>query len=215
MYKKFSFMVFLTMLLFLTTFYIPKAGSVDGTYVTYFLPYLHTGTNYPVYCVVTNNGIGADNVTQMGVFVMSNASGVLNREMPSTTLTGELSYKRTTMLTFSGRGLYMGTAHGSDYAIDLSPYVGTSEAYGVKLTFISTIKRGSNAKRDSHLNCKSLPMACFMGTTSPKRNVSGVICEAGYLGSTIQLYTNRPYNIAIEDFVPDEYWADNATNMSY
>jgi hypothetical protein len=213
--KKINFIASLIVVLFLTAFYIPTTDSADGTYVSYFLPFLHTSTSSPVYCVATNNGIGADNVTQMRVHVMSTASSTFERGGASVPIanTNEFSFKKTTMITFKEQGIYMGS--NGDPSIDISPYVGTSEAYGAKLTFISTIKMGSNALRDSHLNCKTLPMACFIGTTNPKRNLVGIICEAGYVGSTDLLYSSRPYNIEIENFAPVEYWADNTTGVSF
>jgi hypothetical protein len=42
--------------------------------------------------------------------------------------------------------------------------------YGTKLTFASS---------DSSASCSTIGMACFQGTTSPKRNLLGILCYDG------------------------------------
>ncbi|MBF0466857.1 MAG: hypothetical protein HQK88_16140 [Nitrospirae bacterium] len=216
MCRKLSCLFFFIAVLFLA--YIPTVESGSGTYVTYYIPYLHTNTNTPVYCVTTNNGIGADNITSLSFIVMSAEQSTISRTFSSIEANNLFNYKRTLMFTFSGQTMYVGTSTSA--FTDISSNVGTSEVYGGKLTFYSTIQQDSNALRPSHLNCKNIPMTCFLGTTNPKRNLEGLICEAGYTFNTQALYKNMPYNVPTDDygnpyFTADQYWADNTTGLSF
>ncbi|MEO5356232.1 MAG: hypothetical protein H7844_02915 [Nitrospirae bacterium YQR-1] len=192
------------------------SGAVDATYVSYYLPYLHSNTNNTVYCVVTNFGTHADNVTHVAFTVMGNSSGSTtrnNKVMFSNDVIDKFAYRMTTQIAFSGQGIYFGTSTENKNT-DLSSIISTSESYGARLTFISTIKFGTNAKRDSHLNCKNISMACFQGTTSPKRNLVGYSCESGYTSDPDTPDTYRPYNITPANFA-GETTADNATGYTY
>ncbi|QWR76205.1 hypothetical protein [Candidatus Magnetomonas plexicatena] len=216
MCRKLSCVFFL--IIALSFAYVTTVESGTGTYVTYFMPYLHTDTNNPVYCVVTNFGIGADNITSLSLNVMSAETSTFNRYFTSLESTNLLNYGRTVMLTFSGQNMYVGTSTSNK--VDISTLVGTSEVYGAKLTFISTIQKDSNALRTSHLNCKNIPMACFMGTSNPKRNMEGTICEAGYVINSQALYQNQPYDAQPDAngnavFTTGMYWADNTTGLSF
>ncbi|MEO5357185.1 MAG: hypothetical protein H7844_07800 [Nitrospirae bacterium YQR-1] len=128
--------------------------------VKYYIPYLHTNTNNVVYCIASNSS--SDNST--GYFkVTSNDNGTLTGKFNS--FSTVFTAGTTNMLTFSGQTVYTGS--GSD-KIDLSSDTGTSAAYGGTLKFDST---------GTSLNCKNLTMGCFQGTTTPKRNLAGFICE--------------------------------------
>ncbi|MEO5356231.1 MAG: hypothetical protein H7844_02910 [Nitrospirae bacterium YQR-1] len=201
----------------------------NGTYVTYYLPYLHTNTNNPTYCVFSNFGTDADNVTKIGFTVTGNSRGSVDGSsifVVSGPITNAGTFKKTSMITFSGQSIYVGTSDTNQVPF-LSTYVGTSESYGLKLTFISSIKKSSGvaadftdlygtarqaSNRDSHLNCKSIVMSCFQGTTTPMRNIGGYSCEAGFVLGNSQVDGLRPYNISVEHF--GWYGAESYDNNS-
>ncbi|MBF0465694.1 MAG: hypothetical protein HQK88_13020 [Nitrospirae bacterium] len=188
-------------------------GGTNGTYVTYYLPYLHTNPAGVVYCVVSNFGIGADNITHVNFNIMGNERGSVDRSTAQLTVLNYFTSKKTVMLAFSGQGIYVGTTTDNQY-VNMSSILGTSEMYGAKLSFVSTIVAGTNAVRDSHLNCKNLVMSCFQGTSNPKRNLVGYSCEAGYASNADDVTTFKPYNIRQNNF-SGETTADNATGYSF
>ncbi|MBF0466188.1 MAG: trypsin-like peptidase domain-containing protein [Nitrospirae bacterium] len=133
--------------------------------VSYTLPYLHTNPSGVVYCMASN----MTSSSQTG-FVMVRANSVGTAFTPSyESTTFPLSGKTTEMLTFSGQALTAGTT-----SISLLAKTGgtatSTVMYSAKLTFSSN---------DSTSSCKSMGLACFQGTTSPKRNVLGVLCNDG------------------------------------
>ncbi|MEO5357940.1 MAG: hypothetical protein H7844_11665 [Nitrospirae bacterium YQR-1] len=193
-----SLVYVLLLALVLTGVGIYGAGKVDAaSYVRYFLPYLHTNTNNVVYCVVSNNGGMFDNVTTATFRVAANSAGT------ATSTTGEtpsqnpaatyrnFDYKKTSQISFTGQAIYVGTSTTAPW--DLSNVTDTSGGYSGELTFVSTLVGSTGTttgdKVASLLNCKKLGMACFQGTTSPKRNLVGYTCEAGtYDGTTFRVY---------------------------
>ncbi|QWR78248.1 hypothetical protein [Candidatus Magnetomonas plexicatena] len=189
------------------------SAGTSGTYVTYYLPYLHTNTSGVIYCVVSNFGIGADNITHVNFNIMGNESGTTTRATAQLTTLGYFASRKTVMLTFSGQAIYIGTSTDNQYT-GMSSILGVSESYGAKLSFVSTILAGTNALRNSHLNCKNIVMACFQGTSNPKRNLVGYSCEAGYARNSDDTTTFDPYNIKYYNF-SDETTADNATGYSF
>ncbi|MBF0519351.1 MAG: hypothetical protein HQK92_06470 [Nitrospirae bacterium] len=100
------------------------------------------------------------------VMVMANNVGtILTPSYESTTFS--LSGKTSSMLTFSGHTLTAGST-----PISLLTNTGGSSSqtamYSARLTFISN---------DTTTKCKTMGLACFQGTTSPKRNVLGIMCD--------------------------------------
>ena len=66
-------------------------------------------------------------------------------------------------MTFSGDSIYFGND-----TVGLPSELGSAASYAGTLTFYSS---------DTGLNCKSVLVSCFQGTSSPKRNLAGYICE--------------------------------------
>ncbi|MEO5355796.1 MAG: hypothetical protein H7844_00675 [Nitrospirae bacterium YQR-1] len=83
--------------------------------------------------------------------------------------TFSLLAKSTQMITFSGQTVTTGST-----SISLLNNTGgassASVMYGTKLTF---------ASNDTSASCSTIGIACFQGTTSPKRNLSGILCYDG------------------------------------
>ncbi|MBF0466383.1 MAG: PQQ-like beta-propeller repeat protein [Nitrospirae bacterium] len=128
--------------------------------VTYSLPYLHTNTSNVTYCEISN--VSTDSVTGLYFAMGANSSGTPTsalKEFSTTTLYGKMSK----MMTFSGNNVYF----GNDTA-DLSSELSSASSYGGTLTFYSS---------NTGLNCKSVVLSCFQGTTSPRRNLAGLVCE--------------------------------------
>ncbi|QWR78247.1 hypothetical protein [Candidatus Magnetomonas plexicatena] len=181
----------------------------NGTYVTYNLPYMHTHPDGAITCIVSNFGTASDNVTRVLFTVMSNFAGGTDRTSIGTSnINTSTAFQKSVRITFNGQGMYIGTST-DNLASSLSSYVGTSEAYGAKLTFISSIKMSDGTSsytdlygttrqasvRDSHLNCKNIVMSCYQGTTSPARVLTGYNCEAGYVMGNNNIAGLRPYDI--------------------
>ncbi|MBF0521053.1 MAG: hypothetical protein HQK92_15190, partial [Nitrospirae bacterium] len=182
----------------------------NGTYVTYNLPYLHTNPAGTVTCIVSNFGTTSDNVTKVFFTVMSNFLGNTDRNpiSISSAVNAGTASQKSAQITFSGQGIYIGTST-DNLASSLSSYVGTSEGYGAKLTFISSIKQSDGSSvytdlysnqrqasvRNSHLNCKNIVMSCFQGTSTPTRVLTGYSCEAGYIMGYNNIAGLRPYDI--------------------
>ncbi|WP_444550665.1 outer membrane protein assembly factor BamB family protein [Candidatus Magnetomonas plexicatena] len=130
--------------------------------VTYYLPYFHTNASGVTYCVASN--MSSESLT-VSFTVGSNPNGT-STGTPNT-FTTALASKTTRQYAFSGQSV----TGGSD-TISISSDAGSSDAYAGTLKFSTTATTtGITA------TCKSLVMACFQGTTSPRRNLIGYVCE--------------------------------------
>ncbi|MEO5355956.1 MAG: hypothetical protein H7844_01505 [Nitrospirae bacterium YQR-1] len=177
-----------------------------GSYVRFYLPYLHTNSNNITYCIAANSGSAFDNITALEFKVTASGSGSsTSLGSPLYTTANNLrtnitnfTSKRSTLVTFSGQGVYVGTS--TDALWDISGVTDTTLGqYATALTFVSTLAgstgESTGDKIASNLDCKKFGLTCFQGTTSPKRNVVGYTCEAGtYDGTTYRVYRNRSYN---------------------
>ncbi|KWT90997.1 hypothetical protein [Candidatus Magnetominusculus xianensis] len=201
-----SFLYLLGIVVVLTFLVMKGGGVVAGPIgdwydnVTYTLPYLNTGTASNVYCIIANNT--SDNATiQFRVSAnsgtnLTSATVVINNNVSSS---GATVYSRQSrMLSFEGTSVKVdGIAIG-----DISSYV-TGGSYGGRVTLM----KGSPGMAQGQLPggqlmlhsgnrvmgtwaCTDLPMACFQGTTNPKRNLVGYICSDLYTPATpAQHYT--------------------------
>ncbi|WP_420265126.1 hypothetical protein [Candidatus Magnetominusculus dajiuhuensis] len=186
-----------------------SAGAADT--VSYWLPYLTTDTTSPVYCILSNMGTQSggsgssidDNITTMQFTVMANAAGNPSGNVsPYVNLNAiKVNYGKSTLLSFVGRFIM---ADGLS-AIQLTNDTGTGSlsTYGGRLDLISSTtggtgnlslpQWGSVATVRSAFNCSTIGLACFQGTTSPKRNLVGYSCsDSGlfnYFGATGGVYT--------------------------
>ncbi|MBF0519447.1 MAG: PQQ-binding-like beta-propeller repeat protein [Nitrospirae bacterium] len=121
--------------------------------VTYSLPYLHTNTNNVTYCEISN--VSADNVTALYFAMGANSDGTPTgalKEFPTTMLYAKMSK----LMTFNSEYIYFGND-----TVSLLSELGSATSYGGTLTFYSS---------ETGLNCKSVVVSCFQGTTSPRRN---------------------------------------------
>jgi hypothetical protein len=134
--------------------------------VVYYMPYLSTDSNASVSCMVANKTATTVATTiqimsGMGATPTQNELGTIN-----------VAAKRSKMITFSGTSI---TAYPNDPTIiDIRSEVGSgSTSYSADITFSST----------DTLDCITLGMTCFQGTTSPKRNLVGYFCYDGNVHS--------------------------------
>ncbi|MEO5360077.1 MAG: hypothetical protein H7843_06455 [Nitrospirota bacterium] len=154
--------------------------------VSYFLPYLTTDSNAPVYCMVSNmatpsntNTSNDDNVTTIAFTVLANSTGNASRSIASTVnaSSAKIPMRRTRLMAFSGQAI---TIDGSQI-IDVSSDTGTGTVagYGGRLDLIAASAIGNNGFKlgNSTFSCVTMGLACYQGTTSPKRNVVGYNCS--------------------------------------
>ncbi|MBF0556443.1 MAG: hypothetical protein HQK96_18145 [Nitrospirae bacterium] len=156
--------------------------------VSYWLPYLTTDTNAPVYCMVSNmadipkTAPGSDdNVTSINFTVMANTVGNTSRAASTPVTFAQIAVRKTRLMTFSGQSIYLDASQTHDLSANTG--TGSVAGYGGRLDFIASnavgaataTVAGSNVR--STFNCTTMNMACYQGTTSPKRNVVGYQCS--------------------------------------
>ncbi|MBF0536463.1 MAG: hypothetical protein HQK88_16995 [Nitrospirae bacterium] len=161
----------LTTLLIMMTVSLMIETKADSA--TYYMPYLHTSTSNVVYCVVTN-------VSSSPVNGSFTTMSVENGTATQTTGTSfSVDAKTTQLMTFSGSTLTTGTSTITISDVSAS----TISGYSGKLAFIGTSSPGDTefggGVTASTVSCTDVPMSCFQGTTSPKRNLVGHNCEDG------------------------------------
>ncbi|MEO5359787.1 MAG: S8 family serine peptidase [Nitrospirota bacterium] len=132
-----------------------------GTLV-YYMPYFTTDPAAPTYCWVTNKSVSSATAS---IQIMSGSSTTVPTQLPLSK-TISLAAKTSKMITFSGTTITSG-----DTSIDISSEIGSvgGTAYSADITFTSGMA----------INCSQLDMSCFLGTTSPKRNLVGYTCYDG------------------------------------
>lgn len=157
--------------------------------VTYTLPYLHTASANVVYCVISNNT--SDNAT-VGVYLtaygnkLSAISG--DKINTSTTANKTIQAFQTSMMTFggttnSGTDIYLTISDGTNTSNNVIGSVsGVSGSYGAYLVLLktTTVVADNNV---ASLSCENAPMACFQGTSTPKRNLVGYQCKHSNTGA--------------------------------
>ncbi|MEO5356833.1 MAG: hypothetical protein H7844_05990 [Nitrospirae bacterium YQR-1] len=134
-------------------------GAASNVY--YYMPYLHTNPSNVVYCFLSNAATAEATVSVAVTSSSTKPVGTAN------TFTATLGAGITKMISFSSQSVTFGS-ESKDITTETGGTVNSVTAYGAKLSLAST---------GSDLNCKSMTMSCFQGTTNPKRNVLGYICE--------------------------------------
>ncbi|MBF0519773.1 MAG: hypothetical protein HQK92_08625 [Nitrospirae bacterium] len=152
----------LMMIIVLTSAIILTGEIAKASNVYYYLPYFQTNASGVTYCVASN--MSSESLT-VSFTVGSNPNG--NPTGTANTFATTLASKTTRQYAFSGQ-----TVTGGSDTISISSDAGTSDAYAGTLTFSTTA-----TTTGTRATCKSLIMACFQGTTSPRRNLIGYICE--------------------------------------
>ncbi|QWR76449.1 hypothetical protein [Candidatus Magnetomonas plexicatena] len=147
---------------FVSFLMIPDIGSGSST-VYYYIPYLSTNGSGATYCVVSNSS--TYDVTTMTFAVMASQSVEASQTAQTFSSSLNLGKAKTSLIAFDGQTVSVDGTTG----LDISSYTQTSSMYGGTLKFLST-SSGS-------INCKNILMSCFQGTTSPKRNLIGYLCE--------------------------------------
>ncbi|MBF0458314.1 MAG: SBBP repeat-containing protein [Nitrospirae bacterium] len=160
------------------------ALSIRNDNVTYTLPYLTTAADKPVYCLITNQT--NDNAT-IHFTVNANSSGTANQTFQNYNALSNYAIiyaRQTRMLSFEGLNINLdGLVMGSVSVIM------TSGSYGGRISLWQMGTIGGSGSANSW-SCTDLPMACFQGTTTPKRNLVGYMCSDQYSPQTpIQHFT--------------------------
>ncbi len=146
---------------FLLIMFVCTVGSASNVY--YNMPFLHTSTNNVVYCWLSN--LSGSSVSGTNFTVKANETNNPPKTAVTFPSSAYIPSGGTHLITFTGQSIYYGTTQ----AADLSSSTGTSSAYGGVLQFTST--------GTGDITCKNIVMACFQGTTNPKRNIVGNVCE--------------------------------------
>ncbi|MEO5358750.1 MAG: hypothetical protein H7844_15835 [Nitrospirae bacterium YQR-1] len=148
----------------LATALLLTVKTTEASNVYYYLPYFHTISNNVTYCVAAN--MSSEELT-VSFTVGANHNG--NPTGTSNTFSTKLGTKTTRFFTFSEKTV---TA-GSD-TVSISSDVGDASSYAGTLKFTTTAEFPTTGTKAT---CKSLLMSCFQGTTTPKRNLIGYVCE--------------------------------------
>ncbi|MBF0344111.1 MAG: hypothetical protein HQL06_07755 [Nitrospirae bacterium] len=147
--------------------------------VTYTMPYLHTAAANVVYCVISNNT--SDNAT-VAVYLTATAAATLtttsgDKITTSTTANKTVQAFQTSMLTFDQTNILLTISDGTNTSNNtIGGVSGVSGNYGAYIVLTST-NTNVTANSAASLSCERAPMACFQGTTSPKRNLVGYQCK--------------------------------------
>lgn len=187
MKKSFLYLVLVVMVLSAMFMWGGKGIFADqNDNVTYTLPYLTVASDKPIYCLITNQ---TNDNASIHFTVNANSGGTANSQYQNyNTLSNyAIVYARQTrMLSFEGLTINVdGMAMGSVSVI----MTGTSGSYGGRISLVQIGTLGGSGSSGSW-SCPDLPMACFQGTTSPKRNLIGYICSDPYSPQTpVQHFT--------------------------
>ncbi|MEO5360315.1 MAG: hypothetical protein H7843_07680 [Nitrospirota bacterium] len=160
-----------------------KVYATMGDNVTYTFPYLTSSSDKPVYCMLSN--MTQDNAT-IHFYVLADTAVITTSTSQLSDVVGTSAYVygyQTRMISFDTLSINLdGTSIGS-----LSGKVNASSNYSgsVRLTQVAAANYdgdGSNVVKWGNAqavawSCGNLPMACFQGTTSPKRNLVGYMCS--------------------------------------
>ncbi|MBF0557044.1 MAG: hypothetical protein HQK96_21220 [Nitrospirae bacterium] len=155
-----------------------------GDNVTYTFPYLTTSSDKPVYCVVSN--MTQDNAS-LHFYVLADSASLTTSatQIQDVAQNSAMVYAfQTRMVSFETMSVNIdGTSFGS-----LTGKVNANSNYAGSLRLsqqaagfvdgvgnIATVKYGNATALD--WTCGNLPMACFQGTTTPKRNLIGYMCS--------------------------------------
>ncbi|MBF0568202.1 MAG: hypothetical protein HQK95_04980 [Nitrospirae bacterium] len=160
-----------------------RVYAVMGDNVTYTFPYLTTSTDKPVYCVVSN--MTQDNAS-LHFYVLADSAAMTTSasQIQDVAQNSAIVYAfQTRMVSFEGLSINVdGTSFGS-----LSGKVNANNNYSGSLRLTqqaagyndgagaATVKYGNATDLD--WTCGNIPMACFQGTTTPKRNLIGYVCS--------------------------------------
>ncbi|MBF0459170.1 MAG: hypothetical protein HQK99_14865 [Nitrospirae bacterium] len=177
-------------------------GNQSGVYarmgdnVTYTFPYLTTASDKPTYCVVSN--MTQDNAT-VHFYVIADNAMTTSSQAQTTDLAQTSAIVpafQTRQITIDTLGLWIDSVNTSGSILNsqwgsLSGKVNANTSYGASIRFsqmgaasyqdditaanVGTTKYGNATSLD--WTCGNLPMACFQGTTNPKRNLVGYMCS--------------------------------------
>ncbi|MEO5356834.1 MAG: hypothetical protein H7844_05995 [Nitrospirae bacterium YQR-1] len=133
--------------------------------VRFYLPYFHSNANNVTYCLLSNSS-SAEVKVSFGV-----TSGYNTKPAQGTqSFASTVAAGTTRMFRFSGQGLYLVPLTGSsEDSVLFSTDVGSSEPFSGHLRVVSST--------GGDVNCKNEILTCFQGTSNPKRNVAGFLCE--------------------------------------
>lgn len=133
--------------------------------VTYRFPYFHTAGANVIYCVASNY-----TGTSAGVTLTPRSSGgSYSASSFSLVSLGNLPGNTTDMFTFNGSSAtsLVGGANATISGPDTSA---KGAFYSADLSF------GNTTAAAGTLDCSNILLACFQGTSTPKRNLVGYFC---------------------------------------
>ncbi|QWR77431.1 hypothetical protein [Candidatus Magnetomonas plexicatena] len=158
--RKLTAILLTVILALVTTVIFSEAAST----VYYYLPYMHTNASGVTYCIVSNLSSETLNTT---FTVGSNTTGVTTGTANNLST---IAANTTKQMTFYQQTV----SFGSTTVTIASDAADTSTSYAGTLTFTSTAEFATTGTKAS---CLSVVMACFQGTTTPRRNLIGYACK--------------------------------------
>lgn len=144
--------------------------------VTYSFPYLHTLGSAVVYCVVSN--FSTDNATGNGFTVMSSAQQSVSQTLHELPSAFTINRGKTAQIIFNNQQVAIKNDNltvfniSDNNSLSIATDTCTNCPYGAKISWTSNL-----ASMTSGVDCLSLVMSCFQGTTLPKRNLVGYLCS--------------------------------------
>ncbi|KJU86127.1 secreted protein [Candidatus Magnetobacterium bavaricum] len=175
MKRSIVYLMLLLVALFGVSMWTGGASTVTAAdVVSYMLPYMATSTTTAASrvmdCVVSN--MTSDNVT-VGFTVTAKAAG--QSSSSAATLTNNIVPPGATRIVqFSGTSVKLTDSAGTATAMNATA-LSVDGSYGGILTFTSA-NLNTTANSTSGLSCELIPIACFQGNTSPRRNLVGYVC---------------------------------------
>ncbi|MBF0518469.1 MAG: hypothetical protein HQK92_01950 [Nitrospirae bacterium] len=133
--------------------------------IYYYMPYMQSNAAGVTYCIVSNMSSETLNTT---FTVGSNTTGVTTGTANSLST---IATNTTKQMTFYQQAVTFGSTTAT-IASDVPDANSTS--YAGTLTFTATSEFGTTGTKAT---CLSVVMACFQGTTNPKRNLIGYACK--------------------------------------
>ncbi|MCG6553614.1 MAG: hypothetical protein L7F77_14920 [Candidatus Magnetominusculus sp. LBB02] len=180
-----SFLYLLLAVVALSVVFMSGGRSLQATQndnVTYTMPYMNTtaGGDKSIYCIISNRT--NDNASiHFNVSAVAAGSSLTSQLINLNTLSNyAIVYARQTrMLSFEGMTINVdGIAMGS-----VAVAVPSASSYGGRVMLVQMGTLGGSGTGASW-SCTDLPMACFQGSTNPKRNLVGYICSDPYTPQT-------------------------------
>ncbi|MBF0565008.1 MAG: hypothetical protein HQK89_07190 [Nitrospirae bacterium] len=158
-------------------------ASAASDNVTYRFPYFHTAAANVIYCVASNYSSAS---AAMSFIPRTSGGGAYTTGNFPVISAGNLAAQTTDIITVSGNSLT--TLVGNTTATIAGPDSTSKGAfYSIDLAFVAN----NQGVTGDTLTCANILLACFQGTSTPKRNLVGYYCmQTSAAGVPTQVINN-------------------------